>query len=59
MWLKVTHYKTGENRNLAPCRDGPWTIEETLPNGVTFKIVSAHKDYKIVNHDRLIPVIEN
>ena len=30
-----------------------------LPNGVNFKIVNAHKDYKIVHHDRLIPVIEN
>ena len=38
VWLKTKHYKTGENRKLAPRRNGPWTIREQLPNGVNFRI---------------------
>ena len=28
VWLKVKFYKPGENRKLAPRRDGPWEIVE-------------------------------
>ena len=59
VWLKVKHYKTGENRKLAPRRDGPWTIVEKLPNGVNFCIENSHKERKIVHHDRLVPVVQN
>ncbi len=56
VWLKVKHYKTGENRKLAPRRDGPWTIVQKLPNGVNFKIENRKKEQKVVHHDRLLPV---
>ena len=59
VWLKVKHYKTGENRKLAPRRDGPWTIVEKLPNGVNFRIEDSNKERKVVHHDRLLPVILN
>ena len=56
VWLKAKHYKTGENRKLAPRRDGPWTIVEKLPNGVNFRIENSLKERKVVHHDRLVPV---
>ena len=56
-WLKVKHYKTGENRKLAPRRDGPWKIVQKLPNGVNFEIENARWDRKVVHHDRLCPVV--
>ena len=37
VWLKVKFYKTGENRKLAPRRQGPWTLLKKLPNGVNFR----------------------
>ena len=36
--IKYKHYKTGENRKLAPRRGGPWIVLEKLPNGVNFKV---------------------
>ena len=57
VWLKKKHYKTGENRKLAPRREGPWTVLEKLPNGVNFKIINSKKEEKIVHHDRLSPVL--
>ena len=57
VWLKVKHYKTGENRKLAPRRDGPWTIVQKLPNGVNFEIENHRGERKIVHHDRLSPVV--
>ena len=39
-WLKVKHYKTGENRKLSPRKTGPWTILEKLPNGVNFRVIN-------------------
>ena len=59
VWLKVKHYKTGENRKLAPRRDGPWKIISKLPNGVNFQIENSRKERKIVHHDRLLPVVDN
>ena len=59
VWLKKKHYKTGENRKLAPRREGPWTVFEKLPNGVNFKIINSKKEEKIVHHDRLSPVLGN
>ena len=59
VWLKVKHYKTGENRKLAPRRDGPWKIITKLPNGVNFQIENSRKERKIVHHDRLLPVVDN
>ena len=59
VWLKVKHYKIGENRKLAPRRDGPWTIVEKLSNGVNFRIKNSHKQRKVVRHDRIVPVIKN
>ena len=60
VWLKVKHYKTGENRKLAPRRGGPWTVLRKLPNGVNFEIKhGTTKEVKIVHHDRLTPVREN
>ena len=57
VWLKVKHYKTGENRKLSPRRNGPWTVIEKLPNGVNFKICNDNtKETKIVHHDRINPV---
>lgn len=59
VWLKVKYYKTGENRKLAPRRDGPWKIISKLPNGVNFQIENSRKEQKIVHHDRLLPVVDN
>ena len=57
VWLKKKHYKTGENRKLAPRREGPWTVLKKLPNGVNFKIINSKKEEKIVHHDQLSPVL--
>ena len=59
VWLKVKHYKTGENRKLAPRRTGPWNVIRKLPNGVNFRIENSQGEQKVVHHDRLIPVVEN
>ena len=59
VWLKVKHYKTGENRKLAPRRNGPWVVVRKLPNGVNFEIANSKKEVKIVHHDRLSPVVDN
>ena len=59
VWLKVKHYKTGENRKMAPRRDGPWKIITKLPNGVNLRIENSHKEQKIVHYDRLLPVVDN
>ena len=60
VWLKVKYYKTGENRKLAHCRRGPWTVVKKLPNGVNFEICNDQtKEKKIVHHDRLSPVRES
>lgn len=57
VWLKVKHYKTGENRKLAPRRTGPWTVVSKLPNGVNFKIRNdKSREEKIVHHDRISPI---
>ena len=37
VWLKTKHYKSGENRELAFRRNGPWTIVRKLPNRVNFE----------------------
>ena len=56
VWLKVKFYKTGENRKLAPRRNGPWTVIRKLPNGVNFEIANNKtQERKIVHHDRLTP----
>ena len=55
MWLKKKHYRTGENRKLAPRRDGRWTVTERLPNGVNFSIRHSNSEQKIVHHNRLSP----
>ena len=55
MWIKKKHYKTDENRKLAPRRDGPWTVTESLSNGVNFSLKNSNGERKIVHHDRLIP----
>ena len=53
VWLKMKHYKSGENRKLSPRQSGPWTVMEKLPNGVNFCIVNdSTKNEKIVHHDR-------
>ncbi len=57
--LKTKHYKTGENRKLAPRRNGPWTILQQLPNGVNFKIRNRNNETKVVHHDRLLPAAVN
>ena len=38
VWLRKKCYKTGENRKLSPRRTGPWTVIETFPNLVNFRI---------------------
>jgi len=58
VWLKTKHYKSGENRKLAPRRNGPWTIVRKLPNGVNFEIKNANNETKTVHHDRLSPATE-
>ena len=58
VWLKSKHYKSGENRKLAPRRNGPWTVLQKLPNGVNFRIENSRKEQKVVHHDRLLPFIE-
>ena len=40
VWLKVKHYKTGENQKLAPRSTGPFTVVERMPNGVNFRIIN-------------------
>ncbi len=59
VWLKVKHYKTGENRKLAPRRNGPGTVKRKLPNGVGFEIENDRKEIKVVHNDRLSPVVDN
>ena len=59
VWLKVKLYKTGENRKLAPRRNGSWVVVRKLPNGVNFEIENSKKEVKIVHHDRLSPVVDN
>jgi hypothetical protein len=60
VWLKVKHYKTGENRKLAPRREGPWIVLQKLPNGVNFKVKNeSTNETKVVHHDRLTPVRED
>ena len=49
--LKQKLYRTGENRKLAPRRDGPWTVTKWLPNGVNFLIRNSDGEQKIVHHD--------
>ena len=57
--MKVKHYKTGENRKLAPRRGGPWIVLEKLPNGVNFKVRNlSSNETKVVHHDRLSPFRE-
>ena len=58
VWLKTKRYKPGENRELAPCRNGPWIALQKLPNGVNFRIGNSHKEQKVVHHDHLLPFIE-
>ena len=58
VWLKNKHYKSGENRKLAPRRNGPWIVLRKLPNGVNFKIENSRKEQKVVHHNRLLPFIE-
>ena len=56
VWLKVKHYKTGENRKLSPRRNGPWLVMDKIPNGVNFRIKNDRNEEKIVHHDRIYPV---
>ena len=58
VWLKNKHYKSGENRKLAPRRNVPWITLRKLPNGVNFQIENSRKEQKVVHHDRLLPFIE-
>lgn len=58
VWLQTKHYKTGENRKLAPRRNGPWKITAKLPNAVNFEIANARGEKKIVHHNRMSPVTE-
>ena len=57
VWLKVKHYKTGENRKLAPRRSGPWTVVRKLPNGVNFEIENTKKELIVVHYDCLLPLL--
>ena len=57
VWLKTKHYKTGENRKLAPRRNGPWTVCEKLPNEVNFRKQNSKGEQKVVHHHRLLPAI--
>ena len=57
VWLKTKHYKTGENRKLAPRRNGPWTVCKKLPNRVNFRIQNSKGEQKVVHHDRLLPAV--
>ena len=56
--MKNKHYKSGENRKLAPRRNGPWIVLRKLPNGVNFQIENSRKEQKVVHHDRLLPFTE-
>ena len=58
VWLKTKHYKSSENRKLAPRRNGPWTVLQKLPNGMNFRIENSRKEQKVVHQDRLLPFIE-
>ena len=56
VWLKRKYLKTGETQKLAPRRNGPWTIQEKLENGVNFRIQNdANKKKQVVHHNRLYP----
>ena len=48
VWLKTKHFKTGENRNLAHCRNRPWTVLHKLANGVNFRLENTQKEQKVV-----------
>ena len=57
VWLKIKHFKTGENRKLSPRRDGPLIVLRKMPNGVNFEINNENtSETKIVHHDRLSPI---
>lgn len=58
VWLQTKYYRTGENRKLAPRRNGPWEITAKLPNAVNFEICNARGEKKVVHHNRLSPVTE-
>ena len=47
IWLKVKHYKTGENRKLAFHRNGPWVVVRKVPHGVNVEIENSKKEDKI------------
>ena len=53
--VKEKTLQNGENRKLAPRRDGPWTVTERLPTGINFAIRNSNGEQKIFHHDRLIP----
>ena len=58
VWIKLKHYKPGENRKLSPGKCGPYIIIQKLPNGVNFKVRNLSTDKeKIVHHDRLSPYV--
>ena len=59
VWLKVKHYKSGDNRKLSPRRTGLWTVVDKMPNGVNFRIRNNSKEEKVVHHDRIYPVRGN
>ena len=53
VWLKTDVINAGENK-LAPKRSGPWTVQEKMPNGVTFRILNDKSGVsKLVHHDKL------
>ena len=58
VWLKTKHYKSGENRKLAPHRNEPWIVLQKLPNGVNFRVENSRKEQKVVHHDHLLLFIE-
>ena len=56
VWLKNKYFKSGVSKKLAARRNGPWTIEQILPNGVNFLITRTNPYKKlIVHHDRITP----
>ena len=58
VWLRKKCYKTGENRKLSPRRTGPWTVIETFPNLVNFRIKLGNIE-NVVHYNRLSPVKES
>ena len=57
VWLKARYVKAGENRKLAPKRDGPWTVLRKMQNNVNFEIKNDKSSKtSIVHHDRLKPL---